>query len=71
VSKALQTETIDLMTAHELLENAHSEVSSMRQSFEEFVKEACDLYLKLGIPSQFSEKKKCTENEKNILMNYV
>lgn len=56
-SKSLQSESIDLTTAYDLLGNTLLELTELRQSFDKLVNEATEISAKWGIPSEFENKR--------------
>ena len=56
-SKSLQTETYDLFSAHNLLQNTLLNITSLRNKFEELVIEASDICGEWGLPVQFTNRR--------------
>ncbi|XP_073537599.1 uncharacterized protein [Phyllobates terribilis] len=57
VSKSLQSETMDLLSAYELLGNALLKITEMRERFEALVSEASDVCSRWGIKNEFHQNR--------------
>lgn len=58
VSKCLQSESMDIVKAYDLLEETLSGIKEIRNSFKDFVKEASGICFKWAISCTFSEKRR-------------
>ena len=56
-SKAMQCKTIDLISAHKLLQNAAQNIAELRTSFDAVMNEASSISSQWGLPRQFSNKR--------------
>ena len=56
-SKALQCKTIDLISAHKLLQTAAEDIAQLKRSFDAILNEAFTIASTLGLPRQFLNKK--------------
>ena len=63
-SKAMQCKTIDLISAHKLLQKAAQNIAELRTSFDAVMNEASSISSQWGLPRQFSNKR--TKNTKTF-----
>ena len=56
-SKAMQCNTIDLISAHKLLQKAAQNIAELRTSFDAVMNEASSILSQWGLPRQFSNKR--------------
>uniref|UniRef100_H2XJG8 TTF-type domain-containing protein n=1 Tax=Ciona intestinalis TaxID=7719 RepID=H2XJG8_CIOIN len=56
-SKAMQCKTIDLISAHKLLQTAAHDIAQLRRSFDAVIKEASSIASQWGLPRQFLNKR--------------
>ena len=56
-SKAMQCKTIDLISAHKLLQNAAEDIAQLRRSFGAVLNEASTIACTWGLPRQFLNKR--------------
>ena len=56
-SKAMQYNTIDLISAHKLLQKAAQNIAELRTSFDAVMNEASSISSQWGLPRQFSNKR--------------
>ena len=56
-SKAMQCKTIDLISAHKLLQKAAQNIAELRTSFDAVMNEASSISSQWGLPRQFSNKR--------------
>ena len=56
-SKAMQCKTIDLISAHKLLQTAAEDIAQIRKSFDAILNEASTIASKWGLPRQFLNKR--------------
>ena len=52
-SKAIQCKTIDLISAHKLLQTAAEDIAQLRRSFDAVLNEAFTIASTWGLPSSF------------------
>ena len=57
LSKAIQCKTIDLISAHKLLQKAAQNIAEIRTSFGAVINEASSISSQCGLPRQFSNKR--------------
>ena len=67
-SKAVQCKTIDLISAHKLLQKAAQNIAELRTSFDAVMNEASSISSQWGLPRQFSNKR--TKKTKTFFDNY-
>ena len=56
-SKAMQCKTIDLISAHKLLQISAEDIAQLRRSFDAVLNEASTIASTWGLPRQFLNKK--------------
>ena len=56
-SKAMQCKTIDLISAHKLLQTAAEDIAQLRRSFDAVLNEASTIASTWGLPRQFLNKR--------------
>ena len=57
-SKAMQCKTIDLISAHKLLQTAAEDIAQLRKSFDAVLNEASIIASIWGLPTHFLNKKR-------------
>ena len=56
-SKAMQCKTIDLISAHKLLQTAAEDIAQLRRSFDAVLNQASTIAFTWGLPRQFFNKR--------------
>ena len=72
-SKAMQCKTIDLISAHKLLQNAAEDIVQLRRSFDAVLNEASTFASTWGLPRQLLNKRalRLRLKEENFLTNFL